>query len=191
MIRPHWSGPPFGVAFEPGGRIDVEEESPARGDRGQAAAGGCASLAGRERRGGHSGDRRHGGGCGTNCSTARSSTACGRRRSSSRVGGVTPTRCGRTGRWATDRPRRRCSCPPSPLGPPSQPADPWWSSPPCTTVYYVLIQSRAAAIRKNEANFARRRPRTMGGGCTVPNRGRVARDAACRACRRPWCSSKA
>ena len=59
MIRPHWSGPPFGMAFEPGGRIDVEEESPARGDRGQAAAGEGASLAGRERRGGHSGDRRH------------------------------------------------------------------------------------------------------------------------------------
>ena len=47
------------MAYEPGGRIDVEEESPARGDRRQAAAGGRVGLAGRGRRGSHSGDRRH------------------------------------------------------------------------------------------------------------------------------------
>ena len=29
LIRPHESGPPFGMAFEPGGRIDVEETTQA------------------------------------------------------------------------------------------------------------------------------------------------------------------
>jgi hypothetical protein len=58
VIRPQRSGPPFSMAFEPRGRIDVEEVTQARGDCREAAPSRRADRSRYERGGGNPGDRR-------------------------------------------------------------------------------------------------------------------------------------